>query len=698
MSMTKSLRPVINAAAIIVVLIFAFVFYSQYNRPDILTTEERSWLKEHPDIRLAPDPYSPPLEYFDSNGQYTGMIADYYQLLEKKLGVKISYVQFKSWEEVIEKTRSGEVDGMTAAQVTPERSTYLLFSQAIIDIPNVIIVSNKTTGNLRFEDMTGMTLVVTKGNALDEYVAANYPKIKRVTVKDDLEALKQVSFNQSDATVMNAAIATYLIEKQGFTNLRVAGDTGKSNQMAIATRKDQPILNNILEKGMASISEDERAVIFSKWLRLGNTSIINKDTLMLIGVLASVLLIAILFFILWNVTLQGRVRRQTEELERELEERNRVEEKIKGQVERLSALQKIDSAISASLDLRLVLNIFLEQVQNQLQVDAADVLLLNHYNQVLEYAGGLGFRTSKFKETQLGLGYSSAGIVALEHRMVCIPVISESDSFLKRETFATEGFTSYYGVPLIAKGEVKGVLEVFFRSVVKVEEDWLDFLQLLAGQAAIAIDNAEMFDKLQRSNNELIRSYEATIEGWSAALDLRDNETEGHSLRVTEMTLKMVKSLGMNYEEQAHIRRGALLHDIGKVGIPDNILYKPGPLDENEWKIMRNHPVYSYNLLAPIPFLKKALDIPYCHHEKWDGSGYPRGLVGEQIPLAARIFALVDVWDALSTDRPYRKAWPPEAVVAYILDQSGKQFDPEVVKLFIKCFNLSSLVGTYKDN
>jgi putative nucleotidyltransferase with HDIG domain len=402
-------------------------------------------------------------------------------------------------------------------------------------------------------------------------------------------------------------------------------------------------------------------------------------------------LIAVLFFVLWNVTLQGRVRRQTEELKRELEERKRAEDKIKGQVERLSALQMIDAAISASLDLRLVLNIFLEQVMKQLDVDAADVLLLNHYNQVLEYAAGAGFKTGKFKETQLGLGYSSAGIVAMERRLVSIPVISDSDSFLKKEAFAVEGFTSYYGVPLIAKGEVKGVLEVFFRSVINVDEDWIDFLQLLAGQAAIAIDNAEMFDKLQRSNSDLIRSYEATIEGWSAALDLRDNETEGHSLRVTEMTLKMAKMLGMSDEDLAHIRRGALLHDIGKVGIPDKILYKPGPLDEDEWKIMRNHPVFSYNLLAPIPFLKKALEIPYCHHEKWDGSGYPRGLEGDQIPLVARIFAVVDVWDALSWDRPYRKKWPQEDVVAYIVEQSGKHFDPEVVKLFVNCINAYNL-------
>ncbi|MCE1255033.1 MAG: transporter substrate-binding domain-containing protein, partial [Anaerolineae bacterium] len=638
--MTIKLRPFLAVLAIFVVLIFGLVTIIQYNNPpDILSPEERFWLSQHGPIRLAPDPNFPPLEYFNENGEYKGLIADYFALLEKKLGVKITYVHGDTWNKILDMAQRGEIDGITAAQVTPERSEYLTFTQPIIDIPNVIIVPETNHKNLRFGDMEGMSLAVTEGYALDEYVGEHYPGIRRVAVADDLEALKLVSFNQVDAAVINSAVASYLIEKQGLTNLRIAGDSDRTNQLSIATLRGMPTLNSIFRKGLTSINDDERRSINSNWMRLKDNSPWNfsRETWVLIGVAGSIMLLVVLVISAWNFMLRMQVKKQTDALERELEERKRFESKIQGQIERLSALQMIDSAISASLDLRLVLNIFLEQVINQLKVDAADVLLLNHYNQVLEYAAGMGFRTSKFKETQISLGYSSAGVVAMERRLVSIPSISDSDSFLKKESFATEGFNSYYGVPLIAKGEVKGVLEVYFRNASKVDEDWLDFLQLLAGQAAIAIDNAEMFDKLKRSNNELIKSYEATIEGWSAALDLRDNETEGHSLRVTEMTMKMCKSLGMSDEELAHIRRGALLHDIGKVGIPDKILYKPGPLNEEEWEIMRNHPLYSYNMLAPISFLKKALDIPYCHHEKWDGGGYPRGLKGEQIPLSARI-------------------------------------------------------------
>jgi HD-GYP domain-containing protein (c-di-GMP phosphodiesterase class II) len=183
---------------------------------------------------------------------------------------------------------------------------------------------------------------------------------------------------------------------------------------------------------------------------------------------------------------------------------------------------------------------------------------------------------------------------------------------------------------------------------------------------------------------DLSRAYDSTIEGWSRALDLRDKETEGHTQRVTQMTLKLARAMGLSSDELVHIRRGVLLHDIGKMGVPDHILLKPGKLTDEEWQIMQRHPVYAYELLSPIAYLRPALDIPYCHHEKWDGSGYPRGLRGEQIPFAARLFAIVDVVDALRSDRPYRKGWPEKQVLAYIREQSGVHFDPQVVAAFLE--------------
>jgi putative two-component system response regulator len=190
--------------------------------------------------------------------------------------------------------------------------------------------------------------------------------------------------------------------------------------------------------------------------------------------------------------------------------------------------------------------------------------------------------------------------------------------------------------------------------------------------------------KLQEANAQLLAAYEATIEGWSRAMDLRDQETEGHSQRVAELTVKLARAHGMSEEEIMHLRRGALLHDMGKIGIPDSILHKPASLTDYEWETMRKHPQFAYDMLVRIEYLRPALDIPYCHHEKWDGTGYPRKLKEENIPLAARLFAIVDVWDALTSDRPYRTAWSEEAALTYIREQSGKHFDPQVIELFFK--------------
>ncbi len=191
-------------------------------------------------------------------------------------------------------------------------------------------------------------------------------------------------------------------------------------------------------------------------------------------------------------------------------------------------------------------------------------------------------------------------------------------------------------------------------------------------------------ENLRNANKRLSDAYEATIEGWSHAMDLRDRETEGHSRRVTELSIKLAQAMGMSEEQIVHLRHGALLHDMGKIGIPNSILHKPADLTEQEWAIMRQHPRFAFDMLNSIEYLREALEIPYFHHEKWDGTGYPQGLKGEQIPIAARIFAVADVWDALTSDRPYRPAWPREAALNYIQEQSGKHFDPQVVELFFK--------------
>jgi HD-GYP domain-containing protein (c-di-GMP phosphodiesterase class II) len=350
----------------------------------------------------------------------------------------------------------------------------------------------------------------------------------------------------------------------------------------------------------------------------------------------------------------------------------------------LLALRMIDRAITSSPELSLILDILLDQVLTQLDVNAASVLLHSEHTHTLDFAANRGFHTKALQGTHLSIGEGHAGRAALEQRIIQIDNLGEFyGEFQRSKLLNQEGFHTYFAVPLIAKGQVKGVLEIFHRLTLHPDQDWLDLLDSLATQTALAIDNARLFESLQSANIDLIKAYDATIEGWSRALDLRDEETEGHSQRVTRMTLRLAREMGVRPEEIVNIQRGALLHDIGKMGVPDRILLKPAPLTDEEWQIMRQHPVFAYKLLSPIDYLRTALDIPYCHHEKWDGSGYPRGLKGEQIPLAARIFAVVDVWDALSSVRPYRKAWEKTKILDYITSQSGIHFDPRVVDAFL---------------
>ena len=374
----------------------------------------------------------------------------------------------------------------------------------------------------------------------------------------------------------------------------------------------------------------------------------------------------------------------------ELNERVAVEEKMNGQVRRLAALRDIAMAITASLDLRITLQIILDKVSSQLNIDAVALFLLNEHTQLLELAAGRGFRKPMQKQIRLNLSDSLAGRTARERNVVNIPDLTLTPSILSRNpVIAGEGFVTYYGVPLITKGMVKGILEIYQRSPLPSDPDWLGFLEALATQAAIAIDVARLFADLQRSNSELTLAYDTSLEGWSRALDMRDQETEGHSQRVTEMTMTLAQAMGIYDNELMHVYRGALLHDIGKMGIPDKILLKPGPLTPDEWVIMRQHPENAFKLLSPISHLRRALEIPYSHHEKWDGTGYPRGLKREEIPLCARIFAVVDAWDALNSDRPYRKAWSKKDAYDYILSQSGTSFDPAVVEKFQQLYPLA---------
>lgn len=363
-------------------------------------------------------------------------------------------------------------------------------------------------------------------------------------------------------------------------------------------------------------------------------------------------------------------------------------------VERLRALREIDKATTEGLDLSRALHIILEQTTLRMGVDAAAILLHDPDRGVLRFGAGLGLGDGATSDWILPAERGLAWAACRKREVILLNGAEALErAFARYGDLRGQGFVSYVAVPLIAKHEVMGVLELFHHATVVLEGDRADFLRSLADQAALALDNAAMMEGLERTNEELGLAYEKTIEGWARALDLRDGETAGHSQRVTEQAVRLARHMGVPEHDLVHLKRGALLHDIGKMAVPDAILTKRGPLTDAEWEVMRQHPAFAHALLAPIPYLEQALPIPYCHHERWDGRGYPRGLRGTQIPLPARIFSVVDVYDAVTSDRRYRKAWPRSRALRFIRDGAGTRFDPAVVRAFVELADQGSSPG-----
>jgi len=364
--------------------------------------------------------------------------------------------------------------------------------------------------------------------------------------------------------------------------------------------------------------------------------------------------------------------------------RSNLYERSEEQIQRLTTLRELDTAIASSLDLRITLGILTEHLMTKMGVSAADILVFNPESQTLDYLVEVGFTKQKETSQPINIGDGLAGQILLNRQALYINDLNDRNIPHKPRAQQREQFTSYYAVPLFSKGATRGILETYFRQTFLPNTDWIEFIHTLAEQAVIAIDNAQLFENLQQTNQRLSLAYDTTLEGWGRALELRDKETQGHTRRVTDLALELARQIGMTETELLQVRRGSLLHDVGKMGVPDSILHKDGELTAEEQAAMRGQLQYAYDMLYPIEYLRPALDIVYCHHEWWDGSGYPRGLKGEDIPLSARIFAVVEIWDILSSDRSQQKAWEHGKLVEYIRSLSGKQFDPQVVEAFFR--------------
>jgi PAS domain S-box-containing protein/putative nucleotidyltransferase with HDIG domain len=345
----------------------------------------------------------------------------------------------------------------------------------------------------------------------------------------------------------------------------------------------------------------------------------------------------------------------------------------------MEVIAQISEILRQNTSLNEISSAILDKIPDFLNVDAALICLDNKREGELLHYHGVG--TWKALEgitlpRGQGLAYHvmDSGELYVNHTPASDPYFNFPELVQSMATLA--------GTPLIAQGKTLGALIV--GSDHPMAEFELRLLVTVADITANGLQRARLYDQSLQPTQELLNAYNATLEGWALALELRDKETQGHSKRIAEQTIRLARRMGYDESQMENLRQGALLHDIGKMGIPDTVLLKPGTLTEAEWAIMRKHPVYARDMLSQIPFFKGSIDIPYCHHEWWDGTGYPQGLEGKQIPLAARIFAIVDAWDALISNRPYRKAWDKKEALKHIVNQAGTHFDPEVVDAFVK--------------
>ena len=358
--------------------------------------------------------------------------------------------------------------------------------------------------------------------------------------------------------------------------------------------------------------------------------------------------------------------------------------------QQLTALVGVGHVINSSLGLDAVLEEVMDTLIALTQAERGYLMLVDSAGE-LKHQVARGVDHISLEGKSFAVSRTIVERVARSGEPVLTTNAQEDPRFDQQLSIVEHNLRSILCVPLKLKDQVIGVIYVDNRVYTGLfQASDLDMLSVFADQAAVAIDNARLFEELKAA-------YDETIKGWALALELRDKETEGHTQRVTALTQTLAMKMGISGEELVHIKRGSLLHDIGKMAIPDGILLKPGKLTLTERKFMELHPLFAKDMLDPIEFLHPALDIPYCHHEKWDGSGYPRNLRGEAIPFAARIFAVVDVWDALTSDRPYREPLSPDEVRKIIREDSGKHFDPQVVDAFLSLDELpvSRMVKTH---
>jgi PAS domain S-box-containing protein len=690
----------------------------------------RSFQSDRKMIRVVMDNNYPPFTFLDEKGESQGILIDYWRLWEEKTGIEVQLTTM-DWGKALSEMETGKYDVIDTVFFNEERDRIYDFGESYVNIDVPIYFRNNISGLTDAASLKGFQVgVKVKDNAI--FYLKSFGVTQFIEF-DSYEAIIQAARDKRiHVFVVDKPPAEYFISKYGIQNEFNSSTPLYTGQFHRAVKKGDQKLLATVEDGFRLISAAEYKAIDTKWY--GSRILLpGYSKYILFG--TSGICLVVLVLLIYNRQLQRRVLERTSEL-------NTLFGAMKDMVvvtdkDGICLDIPTNTSFVPNRSRKFIGKSILELIPDssgEFAVDLIKKVLRNQSTESADFSIRVDSRVNWFscvispldkaralivirdftqwKNTQEALLESEQRFrIMFENRDVAMVLISPENG---RIIDSNKAAARFYGYPLKKMRSLDifqldtlsdNILKKEIQKAINVEQSkFIQIQKMASGElktveihtSPVKINNKDLLfciifdisdrrkaeDAVLDKTRELTDAYEATLEGWSNALELRERETAGHSKRVVEMTLAVCRELNIPEEELIHIQRGALLHDIGKMGIPDNILLKPGPLSADEWVIMRQHPIYAYKLLSKIPFLSPALDIPYCHHERWNGSGYPRGLKGEEIPLAARIFAVVDVWDALISDRPYRPAWTEEAALNYLLENTDTLFDARIVQIF----------------
>lgn len=676
--MRKQGQPLIGFTLIIVLTVLLLVGCQSTQEPSIfLTQEEADWLEAHKgQIAIGYTTDYPPVEYLES-GTYVGISADYFKLLESKLGIPIEMVQYDQWSDLIESARAHRVTGITAATLTDERSTYLNFTVPYIINPNVIITRKNFSEQLTFDKLSNMSLrlLVIEDYAVIDYLKEHHPQIQYTTVPNTDIGMQMVSFGEADAMIVEVMSAAASIQQNGITNLIVNTETPYDSSLSIATRKDWPLLNSILNKGLAQITPAERNHILSKYIPLDRAAFYEKPwfrTLLFTSLALLLLLIGAI--VLWNRTLTKMVAEKTRLLRIQNQQLGETQKQLEAEVEIRKASEAHIKHKSYHDELTGLYNraCYNEQVK-LLERDALIPLSI-----ILADLNGLKITNDTFGHQEGdNLLIAVAQILKSACRATDIVARIGGDEFVILLPHTTKEVASRICEKIkIACSQAQSEP---LKPSVALGYATRDSLDLSIDGVFKQAEDLMYQNKMYESES----THTGILESFNVLLRETTYETYDHSRRLADMALAIGRAMALDEAQLNALSTLSDLHDLGKVAIPEAILQKPGPLTPDEWQKVKRHPELGYKIANANPKLKNIAEGILCHHERWDGTGYPRGLSGDQIPLIARIISLVDTYDVMTHERAYQAIKTHQEALEELKVCSGTQFDPQIVRIFL---------------